>query len=391
MRVELSQTKEFSFASSLLKEPDFVRMVKEGESVYLEFSAISSGITARLKLPANKVEGEEKEVLGLSYRVLKSIGRLSGQVEISTTEKQMRIKNYGSQFRFAKVATEFEAPEFKAKDYKRAFKIEAPAKTLKVAIKICKPFADGSVSQVLDGLKFSVQGNKLEVIATDSKFLSFFEIVVPEGSEEQVEFILDKNATGAFTNAIDLLGSADVYVNDSVIVLTDGDSYIMFPQLHGDYPNAKEIVINPFLNNKQGKDYCEVKVLKEQLDNVVKAIKSVVEEDTQLPVIFEMSTDEKEYITVKRAFFDDPEDLGYVEVELFYEDICEDKDKVITEDMFPIVHIARFITAFKQDSELTLFLPKEDSKVYAEWGARLGIGYIKEGFKGIAVAMALRK
>ena len=390
MKLTLTETKELSLVVSQLKEGDLAKLIVKDGKAHICFMSIGSGVAGCLKLNAIDVEGEEQ--VGLSFKVLRSLARLSGNVELSTTEKQVRIKNYGTTYRFAKTVADFDVATLDSIEATKVFEFEAPFKSFKAAVKVAKNFANGFANAVFDGVYFEVENGALDIIATDTNYLSYFNFPVQGAPAEKKSFLLDKNSIQFLINAIDVLGRGEIRANDASIVVTDGESYIAIPQLFGEYPDAKSVVVAPFVSEDADKNFCRIKVLKEQIDNVAKALKMVVDRDTHLPFKYELPTDEKEYFTIKRAYRNDEEDVGYVETELFYEDICEDYNKIITDEMFPLEPFARFILPFKQDTEFTLFLPKQDAPVVVEDGRVMaGIGIFKDTFKGLAVTMPIRK
>ena len=383
-------TKEITFAASNLKPSDIAKLEVKDGNAYISFVAVGTGVTGRLKLQTSEVEGEG--TFGLSHKVLKSLSRMNGNVELSDTEKQIKIKNYGTTYRFAKADFDFDVPELEKLENNRAFPFEAPFKTLKAALKVAKGFCDGSAKSIFEGIYFDVEGNSLDIVGTNGSYLAYFNITLPEKNEQKTTFIIDKNISSILLNAIDLFGRGEVRVNPSSVIVTDGESYLIIPQLYGEYPDAKSIVVTPFMGKESDANFCKVKVLKEQLDNVAKSLRMVVEDDTTLPFTFELPTEEREYFKIKRAFFNDSEDTGYVETEMFYENICEDYKEIVTDEKFPFEPLAKFISPFKSDAEFTLYLPKMNAPVLVEEGKlMMGLAFNGNSFKGLVVTMPLRK
>lgn len=390
MKLTLTGTKEITFAASNLKPSDIAKLEVKDGNAYISFVAVGTGVTGRLKLQTSEVEGEG--TFGLSHKVLKSLSRMNGNVELSDTEKQIKIKNYGTTYRFAKADFDFDVPELEKLDAVKAFSFESPFKTFKAALKVAKGFCDGSVKEIFNGLYFEVDNGTLDIVGTNGSYLAYFNITLNDGSQERVSFIVDKNITPILLNAIDLFGRGEIRVNPSSVIVTDGESYLIIPQLYGDYPDAKSIVVSPFVGENVDANFCKVKVLKEQLDNVAKSLRMVVEDDTTLPFTFELPTEEREYFKIKRAFFNDSEDAGYVETEMFYEDICEDYKDVVTDEKFPFEPLAKFISPFKSDAEFTLYLPRMNAPVLVEEGKlMMGLGFNGTSFEGLVVTMPLRK
>ena len=381
MRVVLNDTTAFKFAASVMKPEDLASLeVKDGKA-QLVFYAQREGVGGRLALKATEVEGDE--AVGLTVKVVSAIGRLSGNVEIKTTEKQIRVKNYGNTYRFAKA----EVPELSSFEDERAetvFKFQEPAKSIKAALKIVKTFANGGAYPVMDSVNVIRSGEFLEFIGSDGSFLAYFGIRMPEKVEEDKKFLISKRYIQVLTKAMEYVGTGEVKINPAVVFVTDGESVIVIPQTAGEYPDAKSLVLSAFYGEGVEDRFCKIKVLKEQIENVGKALKSVVEDDTHLPFQIALPENDGEYLIVKRCFVLDEEDTGYVEAEMFYEDICEDKDKLNFDDMFPYEPLLRFVPPFKQDAQLVLYFPKEGEN-------RIGLAFEGESIKALTAAIAIKK